>query len=64
MPYAIRKMPRRSCYRLYNTKNKRIFSKCTTRKRANSQLRLLNALKYNKKFVPIGTYGSSKTSLR
>jgi len=52
MPYAIRKMPRRSCYRLYNTKSKRIFSKCTTRKRANRQLRLLNALKYNRKFVP------------
>uniref|UniRef100_A0A6C0HU06 Uncharacterized protein n=1 Tax=viral metagenome TaxID=1070528 RepID=A0A6C0HU06_9ZZZZ len=52
MPYTIRKMPKRSCFRLYNTKTRRIFSKCTTKKRAQSQLRLLQALKYNKNFVP------------
>ena len=55
MPYAIRKVPNKPCYRVYKPKSKkgsrRIFSKCATRKNAEKQLRLLRALQYNKNFV-------------
>lgn len=33
-------------------KQRRVFSKCTTQEKAKKQLRLLNALHYNAKFVP------------
>lgn len=60
MPYTLRKVPGKNCYRVSkkikrgkrNTKSKRVFSKCTSRKKALSQLRLLRALQYNKSFVP------------
>lgn len=52
MPYTIRKIRNRSCYRIQNTKTKKVFSKCTTLKRGKKQLNLLNAIKYNKKFIP------------
>jgi len=61
MPYFIRKVHNKECYRVskklnkrVSTKNKKrvIFAKCTTRKNAIKQLRLLRALQYNKKFVP------------
>ena len=32
-------------------KNKTVFSKCTTKEKADKQLRLLRALQYNKNFV-------------
>lgn len=52
MPYSIRKVPKKSCYRLTNRDTKKVFAKCTSLANAQSQLRLLNALKYNKSFVP------------
>lgn len=52
MPYSIRKIRNKKCVKVYNKKTKKIFSKCTTRKKARSQLRLLNAIHYNKNFVP------------
>ena len=56
MPYALRKVRNKSCYRVYKPKSKRgsrrVFSKCATRKNAVKQLRLLRALQYNKTFVP------------
>ena len=52
MPYSIRKVRGKSCYRVINRNTKKKFSKCTTKSRAKSQVRLLNAIKYNKKFVP------------
>lgn len=57
MPYTMRKVPNRRCYRVSkrntnkNTK-RRVFSKCTTRKKAIKQMRLLRALEFNKDFVP------------
>ena len=61
MPYTLRKVRGKNCYRVAkkagtrrgkrNTK-RRVFAKCTTRKNALSQLRLLRALQYNKSFVP------------
>ena len=50
MPYATRKVRNKSCYRVSNKKTKRVFAKCTTKKRANKQMRLLRALQYNPKF--------------
>ena len=60
MPYTIRKVPGKNCYRVSKKisrkskrpRTRRVFSKCTTRKNALSQLRLLRALQYNKSFVP------------
>ena len=55
MPYSIRKIRYKSkptCYRVYNTKSKRVFARCTTKKNAEKQMRLLRAIQYNKKFVP------------
>ena len=53
MPYSIRKVRNRSCFRVYNTKTKRVFSKCTSKKRAEKQIRLLSAIDNNKNFVPL-----------
>jgi hypothetical protein len=59
MPYTLKKIhkktnkktnKRKTCYRVQN-KNK-IFAKCTSKKNATRQIRLLNAIKYNKNFVP------------
>ncbi len=53
MSYKIKKnKSKKKCYTVSNTKNKRIFSKCTTKKKAMKQLKLLNAIKYGK-FKPI-----------
>jgi hypothetical protein len=52
MPYKIRKIKNKSCYRVYNKNSKKIFSKCTSKQNATKQLRLLRAIEYNKKFVP------------
>jgi hypothetical protein len=62
----MRKMPRKTCYRVYKASNNktrttgktrmtqknRVFSKCTSLKNAESQLRLLRAIEYGKNFVP------------
>ena len=50
MPYKTRKVPRKNCLRVYNSKTKRVFSKCTTPENAKKQLRLLRAIQNNKKF--------------
>ena len=52
MPYTIRKLPRRNCYTVYNSKTKKVFSKCTSRIKGKRQLRLLRALQFNKNFIP------------
>ena len=64
MPYAIKKskkyvnskrVKRNYCYSVYNKSSKRVFSKCTTRKKAVKQSRLLRAIMFNKNFVPNNT---------
>lgn len=52
MPYTIRKVTKKDCYKVMNRKTKRVFAKCTTKEKAKKQLRLLNAIEYNKNFVP------------
>ena len=48
MLYKIRKKRNQNCFTVYNAKTKRIFSKCTTRKKAEKQIRLLKAITYGK----------------
>lgn len=52
MPYTVRKLRGKSCFKLYNRKSKRVFSKCASKKNVTKQLRLLRAIEYNKNFVP------------
>jgi predicted solute-binding protein len=53
MPYKMRKVSNKNCYRVSKkTGTKRVFAKCTSRKNAISQMRLLRALEHNKDFVP------------
>ena len=52
MPYTVRKIKNKKCYTVYNTKSRKLFSNCTTKKKAMSQLRLLHAIQFNKNFVP------------
>jgi hypothetical protein len=50
MPYKTRKVNNRRCYRVYNPKSKKTFAKCTSKKKALKQMRLLRAIQYNKTF--------------
>ena len=52
MPYTLRKVRGKSCYRVSNRKTKRVFAKCSTKSRAKKQLNLLKAIQNNKNFVP------------
>ena len=52
MPYTIRKVRGKRCYSVKNKKSKKIRAKCTSKKNAKAQIRLLNAIEYNKNFVP------------
>ena len=52
MPYTLRKVRGKSCFKLYNRKTKRVFSKCASKKNVTKQLTLLRAIEYNKNFVP------------
>jgi hypothetical protein len=54
MPYTLRKVRGKSCYRVKNKDNGRVFASCATRKNAVKQMRLLRAIQFNKKFVPTG----------
>ena len=51
MPYSMRKVPKKKCYRVRNTKSKRIMAKCTTKERATRQMRLLRGIQNSKKFA-------------
>lgn len=60
MPYSIRKIRNRPCVKVFNIKTKRVFSKSTTRENAKKQLRLLNAVHYNKNFITKPTKNQGK----
>lgn len=64
MPYTIRKVTRKNCYRVRNKNTKRVFSKCTTKENAKKQMRLLRAIQYNKTFklLPKGQRPSVRQS--
>ena len=50
MPYMIRKVRNKNCYKVMNKKTKKIHAKCATLENAKRQQRLLSAIKYNKTF--------------
>lgn len=52
MPYSVRKVRGKPCFKVYNKKTKRVFSKCASKKNVEKQLRLLRAIEYNKNFTP------------
>ena len=61
MPYRTRKVRGKDCYKVYikgsretlhKKRNKGVFSSCTSKENAMKQMRLLRALKFNKKFIP------------
>ena len=60
MPYKIRKKRKKNCFSVKNLKKKKTFSKCTTKKNAQKQIRLLRALQYNKDFKPNDRRKTSK----
>jgi hypothetical protein len=51
----MRKMSKKNCYKVFNRKSKKVFSKCSSLENAKKQMKLLRALQYNKNFVPRGT---------
>jgi hypothetical protein len=51
MPYTSRKVRGKACYRVYNRKTRKVFSKCATAENAKKQMKLLRAIKYNKNFI-------------
>ena len=61
MPYKTRKVRGKDCYRLMNKNTKKVFAKCSSMKNIKKQLKLLNAIKYNKKFVPNSRRRSMKS---
>ena len=50
MPYTIRKVPNKRCYRVTNKQTKKVLAKCTTMEKAKKQIRLLNAIDHNPNF--------------
>ena len=64
MPYRIRYNSKKKCYSVLNKKTKKVFSKCTTLKKAKKQSRLLRAIMFNKDFVPRGRGGSGRKTQR
>jgi hypothetical protein len=50
MPYSIRKVRNKQCYRVKNTETGKVHAKCSTKLNAERQLRLLNAVEHNPKF--------------
>lgn len=50
MPYTIRKVRGRPCYRVKNRKTKRVLAKCTSKTKAKKQVRLLYAIDHNPDF--------------
>jgi hypothetical protein len=62
MPYSLRKVANKPCYRIANKYTKRVFSKCSTKENAKKQLRLLRAIEFNKSFklLPKGKRSNDK----
>lgn len=50
MPYKIRKVRNKSCYKVYKPKTRKVFAKCSTLENARKQVRLLTAIENNKSF--------------
>lgn len=62
MPYATRKVRGKNCYKVYNKKTNKVFSRCATKDNAEKQLKLLRAMEFNKDFVPRGAMKANTKS--
>ena len=51
MPYTVRKVRNKPCYRVSNKKTKKVYAKCSTKVNAKKQVKLLRAVENNPKFV-------------
>ena len=49
MPYIVRKVRNQDCYEVKNKETGQVHSKCTTRRKALAQVRLLHALDHGYK---------------
>ena len=56
-------LTKQSCYRVYNKRTKKVFSKCSSLENAKKQMRLLNAIEYGN-FKPTGSRTSSSRKTR
>ena len=61
MPHIMRKVKGKNCYHVSNKKTKKVFAKCTSKKNATRQMRLLRAIENNKNFVPNRRNRKNKT---
>ena len=64
MPYATRKVRGKDCYKVYNKKSKRVYSRCATKDNAKKQIRLLRAIENNKNFVPNRSTSTSTSTMK
>ena len=48
MPYTIRKVPRKNCYKLSNSKTKKVYAECINLDAAKRKKMLLNVIKIRK----------------
>ena len=68
MPFKMRKVSKKNCFKVYKPATKKsgkpkAFSKCATKENAMKQLRLLRAIQFNKDFVPRNSRRSMNMSL-
>lgn len=52
MPYSIRKVRNKNCYRVTKKKTGKVLAKCTSKKKAKKQVALLHAIEHNPGFIP------------
>ena len=57
----MRKVNKKNCYRVSNKKTKKVFAKCSSKKNATRQIRLLRAIENNKNFIPNRRNRKNKT---
>jgi len=61
MPYILKKVRSKSCWRVINKYTKKVFAKCSTKENADKQIRLLRAIEFNKSFKLRPKKGFRKT---
>jgi hypothetical protein len=62
MPYSIRKVRNKSCYKVTSTRSGRVHSKCTSLDKAKRQVRLLHGVESG--WVPSGRKRSGRKRSR
>lgn len=64
MPYSTRKVKGKNCYKVFNKNTKKVFSKCSSLKNAQKQIKLLRAIEFNKDFVPRAQQNRTKKTYK